>query len=210
MFQDGSIALFQYWNRLRAGRPAPLRTEIAPSEIKSLLPDTFILERNARGAILFRLAGTRICAIYGKELRGTAFTSLWTGGDQQAVTRIMRRFLADKSALYITFEGATGDGRLNGFELLLLPLGSDDDHTRVLGTLQPVHKPFWLGADPVCENRLESFRLIDPDREPLLLSNRKTVSVPPLLPDGQALVEAFGSNVRRIRHLLVFEGGRRS
>ena len=31
MKEEGSIALFQYWNRLRDGRPAPKRTEIEPS-----------------------------------------------------------------------------------------------------------------------------------------------------------------------------------
>ena len=49
MKQDGSIALFQYWNRLRDGRPAPKRTEIEPADIKTLLADTFILEKDARG-----------------------------------------------------------------------------------------------------------------------------------------------------------------
>ena len=38
MKQEGTIALFQYWNRLRDGRPAPRRTEIEPADIKSLLP----------------------------------------------------------------------------------------------------------------------------------------------------------------------------
>ncbi|WP_292533011.1 PAS domain-containing protein, partial [Mesorhizobium sp.] len=28
MNQNGSIALFQYWNRLRDGRPAPKRSEV--------------------------------------------------------------------------------------------------------------------------------------------------------------------------------------
>ncbi len=40
---NGSIALFQYWNRLRDGRPAPKRSEVEPADIKSLLADTFIL-----------------------------------------------------------------------------------------------------------------------------------------------------------------------
>ena len=200
--------LFQYWNRLRAGRPAPLRTEIAPGEIKALLPDTFILERNARGTVLFRLAGTRMCATYGRELKGSSFTSLWADDDQQAIARIMRRFIADKSVLYITFEGVADEGRRNGFELLILPIDGDS-HPRALGTLQPIHKPFWLGADPILENRLESFRLINPDREPLLLTSRRPVTVPSLLPDSESLADAFGGNARRIRHLLVFDGGRR-
>ena len=73
MKQDGSIALFQYWNRLRHGRPAPKRTEIEPADIKTLLADTFILERDTRGEAVFRLAGTRLCAVYGRELKGFSF-----------------------------------------------------------------------------------------------------------------------------------------
>ncbi|MBE0702443.1 MAG: PAS domain-containing protein, partial [Afipia sp.] len=53
MKQNGSIQLFQYWNRLRNGRPAPKRTEIEPSDIKSLLADTFILEKDGRGEAVF-------------------------------------------------------------------------------------------------------------------------------------------------------------
>ena len=85
---DGSIALFQYWNRLRAGRPAPKRTEIEPADIKTLLADTFILEKDTRGEAVFRLAGTRLCAIYGRELKGFAFASLWQEKDQRMVARL--------------------------------------------------------------------------------------------------------------------------
>ena len=85
---DGSIALFQYWNRLRAGRAAPKRTEIEPADIKTLLADTFILEKDARGEAVFRLAGTRLCASYGRELKGFAFASLWKEKDQRMIARL--------------------------------------------------------------------------------------------------------------------------
>ncbi|WEX07069.1 PAS domain-containing protein [Chelativorans sp. AA-79] len=210
MFQDGSIELFQYWNHLRRGRPAPHRTEIAPGQIKTLLPDTFILERDELGSVLFRLAGTRMCSTYGRELKGHSFTALWSEKDRQAIARLVRRALADKSVLFITFEGLGRDDRRNAFELLILPVEGGDDHPRALGTVQPIQKPFWLGAEPILENALESFRVIDPDREPLLLSSRKALTVPSLLPDSEALTETLaGVNGRRIRHLVVFDGGRR-
>ncbi|MEQ1673140.1 MAG: PAS domain-containing protein, partial [Hyphomicrobium sp.] len=34
--------LYTYWNDIRAGRLAPKRFEIEPSQIASMLPDTFI------------------------------------------------------------------------------------------------------------------------------------------------------------------------
>jgi hypothetical protein len=76
MQQEATIALFQYWNRLRGGRPVPLRSEIEPADIKRLLADTFILEADGRDEAIFRLAGTRLCAVYGRELKGFAFPSL--------------------------------------------------------------------------------------------------------------------------------------
>ena len=71
--------------RLRNGRPAPKRTEIEPADIKRLLADTFILEKDTRGEAMFRLAGTRLCAIYGRELKGFSFPSLWRERDQRLV-----------------------------------------------------------------------------------------------------------------------------
>ena len=59
MKDQKTIDLFLYWNRLRDGRPAPRRNEIEPADIRSLLGDTFILEEDARGQAVFRLAGTR-------------------------------------------------------------------------------------------------------------------------------------------------------
>ena len=103
MKQNGSIALFQYWNRLRDGRPAPKRTEIEPADIKSLLADTFILERDTRGEAVFRLAGTRLCAIYGRELKGFSFPSLWREKDQRLIARLIHGVFQQKSVVVIAY-----------------------------------------------------------------------------------------------------------
>ena len=100
---DGTIALFQYWNRLRAGRVAPKRTEIEPADIKTLLADTFILEKDARGEAVFRLAGTRLCASYGRELKGFAFASLWKEKDQRMIARLSHSAFAMKSVVVISY-----------------------------------------------------------------------------------------------------------
>src|SRR5690606_39909384 len=97
MRHEGTVALFQYWNRLRDGRPAPRRTEIEPVDIKSLLADTYIIETDARGEAVFRLAGTRLCATFGRELKSFAFTSLWAPKDQRVVARLMYAALHQNS-----------------------------------------------------------------------------------------------------------------
>jgi len=206
MRHDGTISLFQYWDRLRDGRPAPRRTEIEPADIKTLLADTFILEKDARGEAVFRLAGTRLCAIFGRELKGFAFTSLWTQKDQRVAARLIHGTLHQHSVVVIDIEGVSRSGRRNSFEMLALPLEGGIDNPRALGAIMALEKPYWLGADPIVECRVEALRVVDPDLDPLFLRNRPAMPVPPLSPQQAMLGDRnFG---RRIRHLVVLEGGR--
>ena len=210
MKQDGSIALFHYWNRLRKGRPAPKRTEIEPADIKTLLTDTFILERDTRGEAVFRLAGTRLCAIYGRELKGFSFPSLWREKDQRLVARLAYGVFESDNVVVIAFDGISRNKRSNPFEMVILPLDGGVDSPRCLGAMSAAQKPFWLGADPIVEAQVESVRVVDPDREPMFLKNRPAIDVPALspseLPSPEGDRRKAGS--RRIRHLLVFDGGR--
>ena len=210
MKQDGSIALFHYWNRLRKGRPAPKRTEIEPADIKTLLTDTFILERDTRGEAVFRLAGTRLCAMYGRELKGFSFPSLWREKDQRLVARLAYGVFESDNVVVIAFDGISRNKRSNPFEMVILPLDGGVDSPRSLGAMSAAQKPFWLGADPIVEARVESVRVVDPDREPMFLKNRPAIDVPALspseLPSPEGDRRKAGS--RRIRHLLVFDGGR--
>lgn len=208
MNQNGSITLFHYWNRLRDGRPAPKRSEVEPADIKSLLADTFILERDTRAQPVFRLAGTRLCAVYGRELKGFSFPSLWREKDQRLVSRLIHGVFEQKSVVLITFEGFSRNGRSNRFELLALPLDGGVENPRCLGVISAAEKPFWLGADPITDALIDTIRIIDPEKE--LLNNRPAISVPSLVPDeieAPETISALG-RARRIRHLVVFDGGR--
>lgn len=204
---DGSIALFQYWNRLRADRPAPKRTEIEPADIKSLLADTFILEKDVRGEAVFRLAGTRLCATYGRELKGFAFASLWKEKDQRLIHRLSFTAFSAKSVVVVAYRGISRNGRATDFELVMLPLDGGLENPRCLGSVAAVERPFWLGADPIIESAIDTVRVVDPDREPLFLKNRPAIPVPPLAPGDDALTPRARTG-RRIRHLVVLEGGR--
>ena len=210
MNENGSIALFQYWNQLRDGRPAPKRSEVEPADIRSLLADTFILERDTRGEAVFRLAGTRLCACYGRELKGFSFPSLWREKDQRLVSRLMYGVFEQKSVLSLTYEGFSRNGRSMKFELLALPLDGGAENPRCLGAISAAERPFWLGADPLADALIDSIRVIDPDKEPMFLKNRPAIDVPSLVPGEFDPPETISglSRSRRIRHLVVFDGGR--
>jgi hypothetical protein len=214
MKNEASISLFMYWNRLRGQRPAPSRTEIEPADIRQQLADTFILERDVRGHSIFRLAGTRVCATYGRELKNFAFASLFGEHDSGLVTKLINAAYDQKSPCLIGFEGSSIGGRSTGFESLLLPLHAEGEGARVFGAIIPEVRPFWLGADPIAENKVVWVRVIDPDKAHMFLNNRPQLVVPPLAPDADNLADSpslFQSGTldrrKRVRHLTVINGG---
>lgn len=206
----GSIELFQYWDRLREGRSAPRRTDIEPADIKTLLADTFILELDVRSSAIFRLAGTRLCAAFGRELKGFSFSSLWTSKDERVIARLAHSVLNQKSVVLINAEAVSQSGRILPLEWLLLPLDGGSDNPRALGSSIPLERPFWIGSDSIKEMRITTLRVIDADREPMFLKNRPEIAVPPLDMADMDVAENVGTGTkgRRIRHLLVIDGGK--
>ena len=51
--------------------------EVEPAKIAALLPETFIAEGAGLLGCRFRLAGTKICEQFGRELRGADLLGLW-------------------------------------------------------------------------------------------------------------------------------------
>ena len=72
MKQTTIQTLYAYWDGVRAGRIAPRRLEIEPARIAAILSETFMLECGD-GDYRYRLAGSRLCELFGYELRGTSF-----------------------------------------------------------------------------------------------------------------------------------------
>jgi hypothetical protein len=70
--------LFDYWNDRRGNRLAPERADIEPGAIRRVLADTFILSCEPHRGHPFRIAGTRVCALFGRELKGKSFLDLWS------------------------------------------------------------------------------------------------------------------------------------
>ncbi len=212
MQHESTNALFQYWNRLRNGRSAPRRAEIEPADIKTLLADTFILEADSRGEAVFRLAGTRMCAVYGRELKGFSFPSIWRNKDHKMLGRLLNGVFADRMLATVDYHGISSQGRTAKFEMLLLPLDAGVESARCLGISTINQYIYWLGADPVVDAEIAGIRVVDPDREPLLLKNRPAVSLSPAATPQLAadLQEAPKGSVRRVRRLMVFEGGIRN
>lgn len=158
--------IYDYWNDVRGNRLAPTRFEIEPSRMSSVLSETFILERTCEGGYPFRLAGTRICELFGRELRGEDFLGL-VGSDHRAIARAMGAVTDRGAALLLEIEAETDDGRTAMFEILVLPLVHPaSEVTRYLGTISAIDPEPWLGAEPLEASWLIAHDVIWPDGRP--------------------------------------------
>ncbi len=182
--------VFEYWDTLRGERSAPERGEIEPGALRHALADTFVLENEPIGPV-FRLAGTRLCALFGSELRGRAFAALWSDVESQGEMRRLVRTVMDETAGAVAgLSAQTLNGATVHLELLLLPLRyRGRTHARILGALSPALTPEWLGLDTLDSVRMISLRMIWPD-----VRGTRSAEPPPaearpklmLLPGGRA------------------------
>jgi len=153
--------LFDYWNRRRGRRWAPARSNIDPADIRHVLGDTFMLSADFVDGIRFRLAGTRICALFAREIKGEEFNSLWNDTSQKHVEELLIAVLNENVGSVAGVVGRTVDGIEVALEFLLLPLALDGrTRVRALGVLAPLTPPYWLGERPLIELELRTLRHI--------------------------------------------------
>ena len=193
-----SRMLHAYWERLRGERAAPERAEIEPGEIRHLLADSLILEIDmaARTATI-RLAGTRVCALYGQELKGEPFARLW-GSQAADPWRIVEIVASDTLGVVAGLRATNTAGEEADLELLLLPLRHRGrTQIRALGTLSLDGAPHWIGLRPLVQAETASLRI---------LPSRRPEAGPPARPAVRTGA-GYPGPVRR-GHLFVHAGGR--
>ncbi len=129
------IDLLTYWEHLRAGRIAPLRSEIDPREIRGALDHTFILEHTRFGEFRFRLAGGKLCERMGMELRGMPAYSLLAPDDRDEFNQILAGIITNPEVIQLKL-GSTGTFGTHPAQMLLLPMCNTEGRiNRVLGCL---------------------------------------------------------------------------
>ena len=184
-------ALYDYWNERRGYRAAPDRADIEPGAIRRVLADTFILAFNASAGHPFRVAGTRVCAAFGRELKGNSFVDMWTVDSQRLLRDLLTVVAHESVGAVAGARGRNAQGEIE-FELLILPLRHRArTDARILGALAPVELPDWFGARPLDRLTLGTLRYLGP--EPVA---RPALRLVPARPPG------------RMRHgFVVYDGG---
>lgn len=151
--------LFDYWTERRGDRPAPERFDIDPAAIRHALGDTFMLAADFVDQLRFRLAGTRVCALFCREIKGEVFSEIWGETSREAIDDLTQAVTAENDGFVAGVAGRTEDGHELGLEMLLLPLAhSGHARIRALGVLAPFEPPYWLGEKPLAELDVRTLR----------------------------------------------------
>jgi hypothetical protein len=184
--------LFDYWNERRGLRAAPERGDIEPGAIRRVLADTFILGFDARAGHPFRIAGTRVCAAFGRELKGEAFIDLWAADSKDLIRDLLTIVAQETIGVLTSACGENPEGASLDLEVLILPLSHRGrTGARVMGALAPAETPYWLGTSTLGSLTLRTHRYLEPS-----LTAGAAPSPRPALPTG-----------RIRRGLMVYDGG---
>ncbi len=174
MKQQNAYELFQYWNELRGRRAAPERNDLDPSRIGAILPDVFVLDFNSEHNPAFRLAGTRICALFGREVTGDKLTTLFAEEEQTEILRLVMSVARHEKPLQAGISAYFERDLKIQFDLVLLPLRHRGIRSeRMLGLLSAAQDlPMFLPSATYL--RLNALKMLDPEL------NRQALKTPSL------------------------------
>lgn len=152
-------AVFTYWESRRRGRPAPARNEIDPASIRQALGDAFMLSAEYADDLHFRLAGTRVCALFCREIKGALLPDLWAAEDEQSLAELVAMVRDEAAPIAMGVTGHNTAGAAADLEMLLLPLARNGSaRTGMLGVLAPLAPIQWIGTTPIVALRAKTFR----------------------------------------------------
>jgi hypothetical protein len=130
---------------------------------------------------------------------------------------LVRAVTEDHAVALITFAGITAINTRVSVETILLPIRHNGStQTRMLGAMTALDEPYWLGVQPVVEQRITGLRLIWPDdashaemaRDVATTIQQDVTFASAGGPPQPIQSVVFGRRARRYAHLSVIDGGR--
>jgi hypothetical protein len=151
----------------------------------------FLLGLDTARRYPFRLAGTSICALFGRELRDSHFSELWSATGEPTMTDLVQYLIEDSAGAVTAVTGHNADGAALDMEMMLLPLNCHDGaRTRLIGALACPQPPFWLGIRPLLTLHPGHVRFVGPAIETALARRFVAGAAKPLTGNGFVLYPA--------------------
>ena len=121
MKHPSSRAFFDYWDAQRGDARAPDRSEIEPGAVRELLGDIFVLSYDNEAGYPFRVAGTRLSALLGRDPKDQSFPALFAPEGRHEIEDVITYVAEEMLAAVAGITATAQDGRIAHLELLLLP-----------------------------------------------------------------------------------------
>lgn len=150
-------AYFAYWDGKRGLERAPDRTAIEPGEVRELLGDIFVLSYDANAGFPFRVAGTRVCALFGRDLKDKSLLSLFASESRREIEEIATIVAEETLGALAGVTASTPSGGRAHFELLLLPFNA---RAHMPVSMTGLLAPFETGLGLAGELELTSHRYL--------------------------------------------------
>jgi hypothetical protein len=149
---------YAYWDEKRGGARAPDRSEIEPGAVRELLGDIFVLSYDSAAGHPFRVAGTRVCALLGCDLKDRSFSTLFAPESRREVEDIVTVVAEEMLAAVAGITATARDGSPAHLELLLLPFNARA-HTPL--SMTGLLAPFAREHGVLKDFKLTSWRYLD-------------------------------------------------
>lgn len=133
-----ACGLFEMWQALRGDRPAPFRAELDAAKIGARAPFLAILEYVGPSNFRIRIAGDRLNAWFGIELRGMSALSMIQPEARNHFQSVLNRLAGEPAVAALRGQARRADGFTAAFEMTLLPMRSD------FGRIDRVLVGLWL------------------------------------------------------------------
>ena len=157
MKHPSSREFFAYWDAKRGDARAPDRSEIEPGAVRELLGDIFVLSYDNDAGYPFRVAGTRVCALLGRDLKDTSFSALFTPDSRREIEDVITYVAEEMLAAIAGITATSEDGTTAHLELLLLPFNTRA-HAPI--SLTGVLAPFEGDVSLISDFRVTSYRYL--------------------------------------------------
>jgi hypothetical protein len=157
MKHPSSRAFFAYWDAQRGDARAPERSEIEPGAVRELLGDIFVLAYESDAGYPFRVAGTRVSALLGRDLRDIGIATLFAPDSRREIEDVISYVAEEMLPAIAGITATSEDGRTAHLELLLLPF-NHRAHAPV--SLTGSLAPFESDLGTLSDFRLTSWRYL--------------------------------------------------
>ena len=155
---------FAYWNEKRGDARAPDRGDFKPDAIRQLLGDIFVLACDEANRYPFRVAGTRLSALLGRDLKDQSFLALFGAESRRDIADIATAVTEEMLPAIAGITATSAEG-LAHLELLLLPF---NHRAHAPMSMTGLLAPFETGHSQLRDFKLTSWRYLHPPAERLV------------------------------------------